>query len=627
MIETFNTVRKKYGLRILVVFLSMLFLCTYISRKEGYHMDEILAYQLANAEYNPWIVPTQPVGRLAKFMSEYIEGEYLGETVSNIGFIVKDTLANRGSSILANYKADVYEAPVWISAEMFQDYLRCDTGDDYNLLSVYFNVKDDNHPPLHFMLLHIMSSLFKGEISVWQGCFINLLAVAGVLWLLGLIGDMLFKRKTSTLALMILYGFSMGAVGTAIWIRMYGLLTLWTVWGLYLHLRKYAQVAKKAVGQDSFLRINARTGKPKWIGSIGILIMTLLSFWTQYFGLFFILPLAVVMVILLTRDKRVREMWAYIRTMLTAAVIGVCVYPFAIGDVLFSSRGTEALGQWQKGPGEFVERLVAFGGILGENVAGSGWLFLLVLLVPVVWMLAVRRRDAYNGSGAGIETESLQEKGTEQRGHMIDIKQKVSWWQLAMCGVPTFMYFLLACKMSPYFVDRYIMAIFPISALFIVWLWDCAVVLRTEIRKSRYLCSWRDCIVIAVALILVICQNIRMNGQHEYLYTDYGAQLAVAEEYAQYPCVCLYPGLSFYENVMEMERYAQTMLVKNEELTSMDEERIAVAGEGYIALIKYPGEEAGKEQLSQVMEVFGGESAELLYSGGAYGDAIYLVLF
>ena len=109
-------------------------------------MDEILAFQLANAEFNPWIVPTQPVGRLAKFMTEHIDGDTLGETVSNIGFIVQDTLKNRGSSILANYKADVYEAPVWISREMFQAYVRCDSGDDFNLLSVYFNVKDDNHP-------------------------------------------------------------------------------------------------------------------------------------------------------------------------------------------------------------------------------------------------------------------------------------------------------------------------------------------------------------------------------------------------------------------------------------------------------------------------------------------------
>ena len=560
---------KKYGIRIVVIFLSMLFLCTYISRKEGYHMDEILAFQLANAEYNPWIVPTQPVGRLAKFMGEHIDGDSLGETVSNLVYIVKDTLINRGSSILANYKADVYDAPVWISGEMYRDYLQCKSGDDFNLFSVYFNVKDDNHPPLHFMLLHLMTSIFKGEISVWHGCVINLAAIAGTLWLLGLTGDLIFKRKSSGIALMILYGFSMGAVGTALWIRMYGLLTLWTAWILYLHIKYYTE-------EGSFMRVNAKSGKAAWIGSYSIFFVTLLSFWTQYFGLFFIIPLAAVTAVLLVRAKRMQELWAYIRTMGTAAVAGVCIYPFAVGDVLFSSRGTEALGQWRNGLGEFVFRLKEFGNILGANVVGRGWILCLALLVPGIALLWRRTTK--------------------------------KWWHLAMVAIPTGVYFLLAAKMSPYFVDRYMMAVFPMTALLLIWLWD-----RLPVS------------VLGIVLALVIFQNVQMEGKHEYLYAGYEEQLAVAEAYAEYPCVCLYPGLSFYENIMEMERFQQTILLKSEELGLMDESRTEVTAEGYVALIKYPGEEAGKEQLTQIMQVFGGSQAELLYEGGAYGDVLYLV--
>ena len=589
MAETFNTIRKKYGIRIVVVLLSMLFLCTFISRKEGYHMDEILAFQLANAEYNPWIVPTQPVGRLAKFVGEHIDGENLGETISNIGFIVKDTLTNRGGSILANYKADVYEAPVWISRETFQAYVQCNSGDDYNLFSVYFNVKDDNHPPLHFMLLHLMTSLFKGEISAWHGCIINLVAMAGTLWLLGLIGDIVFKKKSSSIVLMIVYGFSMGIVATTIWIRMYALLTLWTVWGLYLHLRKISPVE-----QDGFVRVRTKDGKAKWIGSVGILLMTVMSFWTQYFGLFFILPLALVTVILLVKDKRMQELWAYVRTMVTAAVIGVCVYPFAIGDVLFSSRGTEALTQWQNGFAEYWNRLAAFGKVLADNVAGGVIPFAVVLVVPavVVGIWAVVRKDKD--------------------------KDSMSWPQLAQFGVPTLVYFLLAAKMSPYFVDRYIMAIFPMTALIIVWLWD---KMGMPVKDEKHFAG----VAIMAAVLLVLCQCMQMQGEHTYLYKGYVVQVRVAEEYARYPMVCLYDGYGFYENIMEMERYEQTILVKGSELASMDESRKAVTENGYVALIKYPGDEAGKAQLKQVMDVFGGRNAELIYEGGAFGDAIYLV--
>lgn len=587
--KTWNSLRKKYGVRIFIVILSMLFLCTFVSRKEGYHLDEILAFQLANAEYNPWIVPTQPVGRLAKFMAEYIDGENLGETISNIGFIVGDTLRNRSSSILANYKADVYEAPIWIDREMFQAYVRNDAGDDFNLLSVYFNVKDDNHPPLHFMCLHLMTSIFKGEISPWHGCVINLAAMAGVLWLLGLIGDLIFKQKSSSVALMILAGFSMGMVATTIWIRMYALLTLWTVWGLYLHLRKYA-----GVEQDSFIRINEKNGKVKWLGSVSLFVITLLSFWTQYFGLFFIIPLATVTVVLLLKDKRVQEFWAYVRTMVSAAAVGVGLYPFAIGDVLFSERGTEALSQWQNGFMEYVGRLQSFGSILARNVAGSEMVFAAAILVP----------------GAVILYHSIKKTNT---------CAQIEGWQIVMSGIPLLVYFLLAAKMSPYFVDRYIMAIFPITALVLVWLWDCA----TDIcgLKSKYVAA----VCIGAALFVTMVSNISMKGQHTYLYRGYDEQVEVAKEYREYPMVCLYLGSGLYENVIEMEQYTQTILLKPEELASMDESRTEVTKDGYVALIKYPGEESGKVQLEQIMDVFGGTKAELLYEGGAFGDAIYFV--
>ena len=59
----------------LAVILCLGIMCVGISLKEGYHMDELLSFELANARYNPWIVPTQPEGRLAKFVREEIQGD------------------------------------------------------------------------------------------------------------------------------------------------------------------------------------------------------------------------------------------------------------------------------------------------------------------------------------------------------------------------------------------------------------------------------------------------------------------------------------------------------------------------------------------------------------------------
>ena len=83
---------KKILPELLAVILCLGIMCVGVSFKEGYHMDELLSFELANARYNPWIVPTQPEGRLAKFVREEIQGDSFPETVSNLTDTVKDAL-------------------------------------------------------------------------------------------------------------------------------------------------------------------------------------------------------------------------------------------------------------------------------------------------------------------------------------------------------------------------------------------------------------------------------------------------------------------------------------------------------------------------------------------------------
>ena len=88
---------KKILPELLAVILCLVLMGAGVSRKEGYHMDELLSFELANARYNPWIVPTQPEGRLAKFVNEEIEGDSAGETLENLKNTVTDVLRKQMS--------------------------------------------------------------------------------------------------------------------------------------------------------------------------------------------------------------------------------------------------------------------------------------------------------------------------------------------------------------------------------------------------------------------------------------------------------------------------------------------------------------------------------------------------
>ncbi len=528
---------KQNRWQLAVLVLVLLAQCFFITQKEGYHMDELLTFELANAEYNPWIVPTQPVGRLAKFMQQEIYEDSLGDTLKNLKDTVVDVLRNRGESKLLNYQADVYEEPVWITREQFHEYITVGKRDAFNYLSVYFNVKDDNHPPLYFMLVHTMSSIFRDRISPWMGCVFNLAATLGCCVLLFALGRLLaacgcMKPETATqwgLCSALLYGCSSGAIATTLFIRMYGVLTFLCMLTLYLHLQKWLG-AQAGIGKDF-------TKKNKLL-----ILVTAMGFWTQYFFLFYCLLLAVVTVTVLFRGGRKKETFCYIRSMVIAAVVGVGVYPFGVKHILSSGRGVEAIDNLTSGLAGYGERLLSFGKILLQRTFGQGRLGLgiaaLAAAIGVILLVQGRRKNP-NRPDAGT-------------GDMDGKERRRLWWMLAF---PPLGYFLLAARMSPYMVDRYIMPVFPFAAMALAGLF---VYLLGRLKAAK--------ISISLYLVLLLaCVNV-FTYDGEYLYSGYGFQLRMTEEYADLPCICVYEGYGFYDNLLEFASYDRTLLVKPSEL-------------------------------------------------------------
>ena len=541
-------------------------------------MDELLSFELADARYNPWIVPTQPVGRLAKYVNEEIQGDSLGEIVANLKDTVADVLRNRGNSKLLSYKADVYEEPVWITDRQFQDYVTVDGNDAFDYLSVYFNVKDDNHPPVHFMLLHTMSSVFQRTLSPWLGCTINLVCLGITLWLLLRLGrqladifDLEGKGRQLGILAVLLYGMSTGALASVLLIRMYCLLSCLCVALFSVHVEKWKN--------REFDRKNK-----------GLIALTVLGFLTQYFFLFYCILLAAVTAVILLYHRRKKEFWCYVRSMVIAAVIGLGLFPFAISDVFSSGRGTEALENLASGLTGYGQRLLSFGQILADRTVG-GPLFLGGCAVGVILLL----------------------------GQLIRTIRAGKLELTAMSVIPVVGYFLLVSRMSPYLVDRYIMPLFPFAALLF------ALLLCIVGKKLAETAGWRETIVGNCLLLLVlVIQMFRLAAYDgEYLYAGYGEQEALAEEYAYLPCICVYTGVGYYENLPEFMHYTQTLLVKEEELENRTDTESVKALEQVIVLVK-PGVEK-EETMAVLREEYGYTTEEILLSEGVHGDTVYLL--
>jgi hypothetical protein len=542
------------------VLICMLLLGFFVSCKEGYHMDELLSFELANAEFTPWIVPTQPVGRLEKFVVNEIRDDNAKETVKNLFAVIKDLVTNRQNSRLLSYTADVYEEPVWIDRQQFTDYITVGEDDGFNYLSVYFNVKDDNHPPFHFMLLHTISSVFRGCVTPAMGCVINMAAVAGILILLMKIAEIyadvfdIKSRRIFRISQALFYGLSAGAVATTLLIRMYALLTFFCVALFYIHLKKWQN--------KNFFNKNGM-----------LILVTVLGFLTQYFFLFYCIALALVTCVIFLRDKEYKALLSYIRCMAAAACIGLLIFPFAISDVFSSTRGVEALENLSDGFAGYGSRLADFMGILLNGVGGVGVLVLTGLSLCIIVFTVIKRRR-------------------------LPDNRKIQ--ALCMLVIPELAYFLMAARLAPYMVDRYIMPLFPFAVFTIVF--------------SIFMVCGDNRRISAVVAVLLAVFNLAgfFTYDGEYLYTGYSKQLEVADTYADTSCICVYAGVGYYENLIEFTKYEKTLLVTTDELSNRIDKDSITENDCMTVIVKYGAEVSDVEKI--MMDEYGFTGEEILYS-------------
>ena len=189
---------------------------------------------------------------------------------------------------------------------------------------------------------------------------------------------------------------------------------------------------------------------------------------------------------------------------------------------------------------------------------------------------------------------------------------------VCMLIIPVVGYYLLASRMSPYLVDRYVMPMFPMIALLL------AVLLCIFGKRLAIVSGWKARSVgIALLALILVVQGLRLASYDgEYLYRGYGQQEKLAEEYAELPCICVYAGVGYYENLPEFMHYDRTLLVTQQELAERKDVESLQALERVVVLLK-PG--VDEETATSVLrEKYGMEPEETLLSEGVHGDKIYL---
>lgn len=467
-------------------------------RKEGYHLDEMYSYGLANSNYLPFMhMGDSGAYDVADFMHEYGTGNNPIEFFRNLGNGVVDfSKAHFRFSNMEMY--DPYQSAqivsndtkttTWLTGQYFQDYLSVQEGERFNIASVYYNQRGDVHPPFYYLLLNVVSSIFAGQFSKWFAFAVNYLVLMITLILLYRMVRNHLGNYCTAMTTVAIYGLGSGFLTTMVFFRMYATLTMWTVALCYFHL--YLQKRDFVMTKRKRRALTA---------------LVFFGYYTQYFFVVYAGVMMLTVVGYLLRKKRAKEIWGYVRAYVSAAVIGVVVWPFSIKHIFFGYRGADVRSSLMSGNSLYkVKRML---NEIAENCFGGSRVLIYVLICAGIAAYIVNAIRGYRRTG-----------------------RKPAVMRYLILFLPASIYFILISMSVTILVERYVMNIMPFVAVFVGLLFGYIGRQIPKVNMSK--ASFATATVLSLGFCAFTCGLVKAP---EYLTIDKQEKINVPAE-----TVCVY---------------------------------------------------------------------------------------
>lgn len=375
---------------------------------------------------------------------------------------------------LSNYdRVQIYENDDfynnWHDAAYYKDYIVVNEDERGDLAPVYNNQRDDVHPPLYYLLLRLGMELTPGEFTKWSGIIINIVAFAVNSFFMYLIVERLVRKQplkeVLAFAITLVVALSLASISTVMYIRMYAMLTMFVTITLWLHLKL------------------AESKQLEWKLLVPIAVVALLGVLTQYYYVFYLLPLFIMMVVRYARASRTKELWAYVGVLAVAAVVSIAIWPYSIKHMFFGYRGVGVMGN-----------LLNFAH-LGEQV---GVFFGMLILYAFHYLLPFML----------IAMFALAIYGLRHEKRLKDEPQVEAEYGLVLW--PTVIFFLIASVASPFQDLRYIE---PICGLAIIAVFY-GMYRLVRMVSSEKVTQWVMLGLCALMLVLPIPLKIEPNVEY-----------------------------------------------------------------------------------------------------------------
>lgn len=245
---------------------------------------------------------------------------------------------------------------VWRSGYDIQQQFLVKEGSEFSFSAVVENQAQDVHPPLYYLILNVVMSLFQGHFYKWFGILLNslfsLITYCGIVFFFYRL-DTSGRRTILALLAGAVYAMAPSTISNVMLTRMYALSAMWTV--LY---------------SDIFLVLmrNPDCRRRKFAAiTVSSAVICYFGFLTHYFCLvtpfFFTLGYGV---FILFRRKGFLRMLCYGASLLAAIGLAVLSFPASLVHIFQGYRGTDALaGLTSKSPFAMTKQFLP---IIDDNV-------------------------------------------------------------------------------------------------------------------------------------------------------------------------------------------------------------------------------------------------------------------
>lgn len=344
-------------------------------------------------------------------------------------YVMSNNTTSEAITIAPDYYC-IYEEPedVWLDRMTVQE------GEQFNFANVWAKQAQDNHPPLYYSLVHIISSFFPNMYSKWFAGSVNIVLGILTLHVLRLTVKKLTCREYPVFIVTCCFVFSAGVLSALTFFRMYVAAMFFVTLISYIFLR--------GVEKQDF----------KFY--LALYLASIAGALTHYYFVVYLFFVVVVYGIWLILKKQWKCVGTLIGTMMLAGGTAILIFPAMLRHVFGGTvRGSQTMEQVANGSwSHFVYKFKTAYSIVDSQLFGGLFAILLIgvgITVIVKLILQKVKKPECVKRETGIENENWL------------IKWLLLW-------IPVVMYFITISKIAVFVTDRYFHPVYGLLILLVV---------------------------------------------------------------------------------------------------------------------------------------------------------------